>query len=222
MNEKKNPQIDINKRKSMLINLGLCISLTLTIVAFEWKTYDEIALVDLTPTPSEFDPIMKPPITVIPPPKPPQPKPVNIIEKDDDEPIEDIVIDLDTELPESVEDIIIEPDLPVETIEEAIDFAEVMPEFPGGNAAFYQFVNSHIDYPSKARRMGVQGKVYVQFIVDKDGSVTDVKVVKGIGSGCDEEAERVLKLSPKFKPGKQGSRPARVRMILPIVFKLGN
>jgi protein TonB len=69
--------------------------------------------------------------------------------------------------------------------------------------------------------MGVEGKVFVQFVVDKDGTLTDIKAVKGIGAGCDEEAVRVLKAAPKWKPGKQRGRPVKVRMILPITFKLG-
>ena len=79
-----------------------------------------------------------------------------------------------------------------------------------------------MNYPKQARRMGIEGKVYVQFVVDKDGSVTSVRAVKGIGAGCDEEAERVLKSSPKFKPGKQRGRPVKVRMMMPIIFKLNN
>jgi protein TonB len=69
--------------------------------------------------------------------------------------------------------------------------------------------------------MGIEGKVYVQFVVDKDGTLTDIKALKGIGAGCDEEAVRVIGGSPKWKPGKQRGRPVKVRMVLPIIFKLG-
>ena len=79
-----------------------------------------------------------------------------------------------------------------------------------------------MEYPSQARRMGIEGRVFVQFVVDKQGNVTEVQSVKGIGAGCDEEAERVLRESPKFKPGKQRGRPVKVRMVLPIIFKLSN
>ena len=75
-------------------------------------------------------------------------------------------------------------------------------------------------YPNQARRMGIEGRVFVQFVVDKDGQLTEIKAVKGIGAGCDEEAVRVLKSAPKWKPGKQRGRPVKVRMILPITFKL--
>ena len=69
--------------------------------------------------------------------------------------------------------------------------------------------------------MNIEGKVYVQFVVDKDGTLTDVKALKGIGAGCDEEAVRVIQEAPKWKPGKQRGRPVKVRMVLPIIFKLG-
>jgi len=87
--------------------------------------------------------------------------------------------------------------------------------------AFYEYVSKNLKYPSQARRMGVEGKVFVQFVVDKDGSISQVQSIKGIGAGCDEEAVRVLQNAPKWKPGKQRGRPVRVRMVLPITFKLG-
>jgi len=77
-----------------------------------------------------------------------------------------------------------------------------------------------LKYPAQARRMGIEGKVYVTFVVGKEGEITDVKVLKGIGAGCDEEAIRVLSGAPNWKPGKQRGRPVRVRMQLPIIFKL--
>jgi protein TonB len=98
---------------------------------------------------------------------------------------------------------------------------ENQPAPVGGYEAFYKYIGKNIKYPDQARRMGVEGKVFVQFVVDKDGSITDVQVLKGIGSGCDEEAIRVVKSAPKWTPGKQRGRPVRVRMSVPIAFKLG-
>jgi protein TonB len=86
--------------------------------------------------------------------------------------------------------------------------------------AFYAYVGKNMKYPAQARRMGIEGKVYVTFVVGKDGALTDVRVLKGIGAGCDMEAIRVLSGAPKWKPGKQRGRPVRVRMQLPIIFKL--
>jgi protein TonB len=82
------------------------------------------------------------------------------------------------------------------------------------------YVSENLKYPVKASRMDIQGRVFVQFVVEKDGSLTDIQVVKGIGAGCDEEAVRVIKNAPRWEPGKQRGRPVRVKMILPIVFKL--
>jgi protein TonB len=91
----------------------------------------------------------------------------------------------------------------------------------GGMTAFYKYVGDKIKYPSQARRMGVEGRVFVEFIIDKDGSISDVRAVKGIGAGCDEEAVRILQAAPKWKPGKQRGKPVKQRMVLPITFKLG-
>lgn len=94
------------------------------------------------------------------------------------------------------------------------------PEFPGGLPAFFKYIAENMTYPSLARNQGIEGRVYVQFVVDKDGSVTEVKAIKGIGGGCDEEAERVVATVPKFNPGYQNGVPVKVRMVLPIIFKL--
>lgn len=104
---------------------------------------------------------------------------------------------------------------------EIFDIVEDQPIPPGGMGAFYKYVGMNIKYPNDARRMGVQGKVFVQFVVDKDGSLINVKSIKGIGAGCDEEAVRIIEAAPNWKPGKQRGKPVKVRMILPITFKLG-
>jgi protein TonB len=114
-----------------------------------------------------------------------------------------------------------EPALKEEEIEdEMLIDVEVSAEPTGGYEAFYQYIKQELKYPSQAQRMSVQGKVYVQFIIERDGSLSDVKVLKGIGAGCDEEAVRVLSQSPSWQPGKQRGRPIRQRMVMPMVFKL--
>lgn len=225
MELKKNPKYDLQKQSGMLLNLGLTVSLLVTIVAFEWKTYDEGALVDLGQVQDDFEDIMEIPPTEQPPPPPPKVQQPEIVEVPDEEEIEEeIEIELDVEVTEEtvVEDIIFEEPAPEEEVEEVFTIVEDQPEFPGGMPAFYEFVSKNMKYPAQARRMGVEGRVFVQFVVDKDGTVTEVKAVKGIGAGCDEEAERVLRSSPKFKPGKQRGRAVKVRMVLPIIFKLNN
>lgn len=99
---------------------------------------------------------------------------------------------------------------------------EEQPTFPGGMGAFYKYIADNMKYPDLARRSGVEGRVYVQFVVNKDGSIDAVNVVKGIGAGCDEEAARVIAEAPNFNPGKEGGEPVYVRMVLPIIFKLTN
>ena len=106
-------------------------------------------------------------------------------------------------------------------VDEIFTIVEDQPTPPGGMSAFYKYVATSLRYPAQARRMGIEGKVFVQFVVGKDGTLTDVQAIKGIGAGCDEEAVRVISRAKKWSPGKQRGRPVRVRMILPITFKLG-
>jgi periplasmic protein TonB len=91
----------------------------------------------------------------------------------------------------------------------------------GGMAAFYKYVSEKMKYPAQARRMGTEGRVFVEFIVGKDGSISDVRAVRGIGGGCDEEAVRVLQSAPSWTPGKQRGKPVKQKMVIPIIFKLG-
>ena len=97
---------------------------------------------------------------------------------------------------------------------------EEMPEFPGGSEKFMEYLSGNITYPEDAKEKGISGRVFIQFVIEKDGSVSNVKVMKGIGGGCDEEAVRVVKAMPKWKPGKQKGKPVRVNYILPVSFKL--
>ena len=97
---------------------------------------------------------------------------------------------------------------------------EDMPEFPGGEQAMMDFVSKNVVYPQEAQEKGISGRVFVSFIVEKDGSVNEVKVMRGIGGGCDDEAVRVIKAMPKWKPGKMKGKPVRVSYMMPITFKL--
>jgi periplasmic protein TonB len=109
-----------------------------------------------------------------------------------------------------------------EESEEIFIVVEENAEPKGGYPAFYKFVSENIKYPAQARRMNIEGKVYVEFIVGKDGKITEAKAVKGIGGGCDEEAVRIVMAAPPWNPGKQRGKPVRQRMVLPITFKLAN
>ena len=97
---------------------------------------------------------------------------------------------------------------------------EIYPEFQGGMAAWAKFIQRNLRYPEMAVEQGTQGKVFVSFVVEKDGSISDVSVVKGIGSGCDEEAMRVIRKSPRWRPGMQHNIPVRVRYNMPLSFML--
>jgi TonB family protein len=105
--------------------------------------------------------------------------------------------------------------------DEVFALVEVSASPIGGMGAFYEHAMKEMTYPPDARRMGIQGKVFVEFVVNKDGSISDVRVVKGIGGGCDEEAVRVVRIAPAWKAGTQKGQPIRQRMVLPITFKLG-
>jgi protein TonB len=94
------------------------------------------------------------------------------------------------------------------------------PEFEGGMAAWAKFIQRNLRYPPRAEEEGVSGKVFLSFVIERDGSVTDVTLLKGIGAGCDEEAMRVIKKSPKWKPGKQQNNPVRVRYTMPLSFTI--
>ncbi|MDF1673998.1 MAG: energy transducer TonB [Vicingaceae bacterium] len=99
-------------------------------------------------------------------------------------------------------------------------FVETMPDFPGGEQAMMKFIIKNIEYPTIAQENGISGKVFIRFVVDKDGSITDVKTVRGISSELDNEAIRVIKMMPKWTPGTQLGKPVRVMFTLPINFTL--
>jgi protein TonB len=172
-----------------------------------------------------FDEILDIPPTEQPPPPPPsQNKFVELVEVPDVEEIEeDIDISLDIEVTEEmvIEQVEIEaPEIVEEEAEEIFTVVENQPQPVGGYETFYKYIYEEIKYPTFALRSNVEGRVFVQFVVEKDGRLTDFVVARGIGAGCDEEALRVLRGAPSWQPGKQRGKPVRVRMILPITFKI--
>jgi protein TonB len=227
MELKKNPKVDLSRQSGLFLNIGLVVSLGLCLLAFEWKSYDDLSGMNYAPAEVQTEELIDIPITEMPPPPPPVIQQPEIIEVPDEEEIEEELVNLDTEItPETV----VAPPAPPATVaapvqEEEVDeifqVVENQPEPVGGMGAFMKYLQKNLKYPEQARRMNVEGKVFVQFVIDKDGSPNDITVLKGIGSGCDEEAVRVIKSMPKWTPGKQRGRPVKVRMSLPIVFKLG-
>ena len=104
--------------------------------------------------------------------------------------------------------------------DEKFIIAENRPLPKDGLGNFYEYISNNLSYPEEAKKAGVQGKVFIEFVVDEDGKLTEVKVIRGIGSGCDEEAIRVMKEAPNWTPGIIGGKTAKVKMILPISYKL--
>ncbi len=223
MEAKKTPDADLNKKSGLFLNIGLVLSLLIVISAFEWKFYDDGNLVDLGQVRDDFEEMLEIPPTEQPPPPPPKIQQPEIIEVPDEEEIEEeIEVDLDVEITEdeAIADIILEEAPEEEDVDQIFNIVEQQAEFKGGMQKFYDYVSKKMKYPSQARRMNVEGKVYVQFVVERDGSITDVQAIRGIGAGCDEEAIKVIRESPKWNPGKQRGRAVRVRRIIPITFRL--
>ncbi len=103
---------------------------------------------------------------------------------------------------------------------EPLIFVDQMPDFPGGMGAWQKFLAKNLNYPVMAKESEISGRVTVSFVVEKNGEITNLKVIRGVGGGCDEEAIRVIKKSPNWKPGMQNGKPVRVSYVMPIVFRL--
>lgn len=212
-------------QRVLFSQIGLSLALGIILILFNWNFRTDNGIVTLSDDQmADFEEIKNIPLTNQPPPPPPKimAAPI-IIEVPDEEILDEMEIEIDMEVTEDmiVEDVIFD-NIPVEEekAEEIFIAVETPPEPVGGFGAFYEFVGKHIKYPNQARRASVQGRVFVKFVVNKDGNLTDIKLLKGIGYGCDEEAIRVLKMAPNWEAGKQRGKPVRVYMSLPIVFKL--
>ncbi len=222
MKSKKNSEVDIERKKPLLFHIGLVVSLAVVLIAFEWKTFDRTQStlgqlkVDLEE--EEMIPITKQEPPPPPPPPPPQTTIIEIVE--DDEEIEEELEIMDTEIDENTEIDIVEFVEEVVEEPEIFTIVEEMPSFPGGEAELFKYLNSNIKYPAMARDAGIQGIVYVTFVVKEDGKISDVRVLRGVGGGCDEEAVRVVEKMPSWKPGKQRGKSVRVQFNLPIRFTL--
>ena len=216
MEPKKNPDISLEKKKGLFFQIGLVITLVIVLGAFEWKSYDKLAYnlgqLNLDDLEEEIIPITKQEVKP-PPPPPPPPEVIEIVE--DDVEIEDEIEIEDTESDEDVEIEIEEED-----DEEFFMVVENMPEFPGGDLGLMKYIQKNVKYPAIAKEYNITGKVYVSFIVDRSGSVTNVKIVRGVDKNLDAEAMRVVKSLPKYKPGKQRGKSVRVMFTIPINFTL--
>ena len=233
MEPKKNPKVDLTKNSSLYFVIGLSIVLLITWRVIEWKTYKNVYDYEALIVDDDDDedvPITEQLKTPPPPPPPPPPAPEIIEVIEDEEEIEETVI----ESTETDEEEIIEV---VEVIEEYEDidvpFAviEDVPIFPGCERVkkserrncFQEQMNKHIKrnfrYPEIAQEMGIQGRVYVNFIISKNGSITNIRM-RGPDKNLEKEAQRIIAKLPRMTPGKQRGRPVRVPFSIPITFRL--
>jgi protein TonB len=220
MEPKKNPKADLEKLRGTFTLAGLVLSLFIVYSMVNWKFYDVQAseLGQLVVEEEEEDII---PITeqnTPPPPPPPPPAAPEIIEIVEDEvEVEDIEIDTEIDVDEVVEDFEQEEEI-VE--EEVFTIVESMPEFPGGQKEMFKYLGKNIKFPAAAKANGIQGKVYVNFTIGKNGEIRDIKILRGVHDLLDKEAVRVVKAMPKWKAGKQRGKTVSVSYNLPINFTL--
>lgn len=223
MEEKKSPKANLENKKLMFTQIGLIISLAVAWVVFEIKSYDKREFADIDRTveivEEEMVEITKQEQKPQPVEVPKQTTQIQVVE--DDVEVEDIEINADVDQNEVIEEYVA-PEVEEEEVVEAEVFTivEEMPEYPGGLNKLTDYLSKNIKYPQMARESGIQGRVFVNFVVEPDGSVSNVNVMRSLGGGCDEEAVRVVKAMPKWKPGRQRGKAVRVSYILPIVFKL--
>ena len=219
MEPKKDPSIDVRKRRIFFLLAGFMVALGVVLSGLTWKRITIKKEQERQVKMNTMDQQMVQPNQ---PKKPKKKKPkqtTKVKEVEDKKKIEkdltigDLSVDEDTEFNfDSGED------KPKE--DKVFAIVEEQPSFPGGDGKMMEYIQEHIKYPRKAREMGTTGTVYVQFIVNKDGSITNVEVLKGIGDGCDKEAKRVVRNMPKWDPGQQRGRSVRVSVKIPIRFSL--
>jgi protein TonB len=228
MELKKSDKADLESKKGIFFQLGLILAMAVMLVAFEHKSYNKLDenIYSGPRATNEVEELATITQQLTPPPPPPPPAPsivLNIVENTA-QITNDISIDAESDEQTQVNEYkapAIKQEEEAEVEEQQIFMVvETAPSFPGGDVARMKFLQDNIRYPQMARESGIQGTVYVTFVVERDGSVTDVKILRGIGGGCDEEALRVVSNMPRWEPGKQRGKPVRVQFNMPIKFTL--
>lgn len=227
MNAKKSRKANLERLRFPLLLIGLTFSGALILSAFEWRSYDEVRVEH----PNELvfnSELADEPIFIavaekklVAKKKKVQKPVVNIIQIVANTQEPDLVLvmpDLGEEDEPVIEEIGWATEAPVEI--EIFAVVEEMPSFPGGTEALFKYLGNHIQYPSMAKDAGVEGTVWVSFVVSKDGTLRDLGVIRKVGSGCDEEVLRVVKGMPDWTPGKQRGRAVDVSFNLPVTFTL--
>ncbi len=229
MELKKSPKADLERNKNIFLMLGLVIALGVVLGAFEWKTkpssVSSLGTLDLTEVEDEVIPITRQE-EIKPPPPPPPPQVIEVLNIVDNS--VDIMADLSIFDSEADNQTFIDVAPVIHAVRQEKEeeetqvffIVEDMPEFPGGEAALRRFIATTIRYPQIAQENGIQGRVYVQFVVDRDGSVTNASVARGVDPSLDREALRVVNSLPKWKAGMQRGKPVRVSYTVPINFQL--
>ncbi|MBP5218777.1 MAG: energy transducer TonB [Bacteroidales bacterium] len=228
MEVKKTEKANLENRRLLFTEIGLVLALLLVWGAFSYGTKEK-KLADLGNDAEVVEVEDMVPITQETPPPPPEAPQVPVLSDqidivEDDIKVEDNFMSLEDDANLGVEIMDYVEEVKEEVVEEeAIPFqlVEEKPSFNGGDAnEFSKWVNSKLVYPEIAKENGVQGRVTLQFTVEKDGSVTNVKVLRGVDSSLDKEAVRVVQSSPKWKPGKQRDRAVKVTYTFPVIFQL--
>ncbi|MFA8300251.1 MAG: energy transducer TonB [Hyphomicrobiales bacterium] len=224
MKPKKNPKADLESKRFVFNQIGLIIALVIVFIIFQIRSYSKRELstfdrenVAIT---EEMIPITEHKKEPPPPKKQKTIAPVfKVVEEVEEE--QEIEIDAEADQETVIVDAPIVMDEEPEIKEDEIFvIVEKMPNFPGGLRELNKYLARNIKYPIVARESGIQGKVYLAFVVEPDGSISNIKLLRGIGGGCDEEAIRVIKNMPKWDPGKQRNKPVRVSYQVPVCFTL--
>lgn len=224
MQIKKSQQASLEDKKIVYVLMGFIFVLSLCYIALEWteKEVTKYEVVDEDFLIEEEVEIQQTTQETPPPPPPPVVQEVEVLNVVEDD-VETESIEISTE--DNKEEVVIAApvEAPEEEEEEEVVFVvvESMPEFPGGQQALFKYLGDNVKYPVIAQENGIQGRVICQFVVNKDGSIVDIEVIRSGGDpSLDKEAVRVIKSMPKWKPGKQRGKPVRVKFTLPVNFKL--
>ena len=227
MDVKKSPKASLEDKKMLFVMMGLVMVLSLLYIGFEWtdKEITVYAATDTSLLAEEEIEVVQTAQELPPPPPPPAPEIVEILNVVEDN-VEVASVEINTEDDKNKVVVVSAPvtSAPIEEEDVNVVFqvVEKMPSFPGGDAALFKFLNENVKYPVIAQENGVQGRVICQFVVNRDGSIVDVEVVRSVDASLDKEAIRVIKSMPKWSPGQQRGKPVRVKYTLPVNFKLQN
>lgn len=221
MELKKNPKSDLLKWSGAISNLGLAISIAFVLVAFEWKAYEEKPLLNISNANSNWESEVIPITIQVPPAAPPPVIAPQIKVIDDDIELDDILT-IDIHLPgdEVIPEIKLAGPPNIDVAAEILDFTEVQAQFQGGMDAWYTYLKANLTYPKQPQRMGIEGTVFLRFVINTDGSIQDEEVVRSVDPFLDKVALEVVQNSPRWKPALHHGRPVRSRMTMPIKFKL--